>query len=52
MKKIKNIEFLRVIGCLSVILLHIFAQFKADSGIFNDININTGIILLSPIHIL
>ena len=38
MQKIKNIEFLRVLGCLSVILVHLFCNSKLH-GLFPDIEI-------------
>ena len=39
MDKIKNIEILRIIGCISVILFHLFGKFDIEKGIFTDINI-------------
>ena len=38
MNKIKNIEFLRVIGCLAIILLHLFNNTRLH-GLFGDIEI-------------
>lgn len=38
MNKIRNIEFLRIVGCLSIILFHLFGKFKFDNGIYNDIS--------------
>lgn len=36
--KLKNIEFLRVIGCLAIILLHLFGVNRLH-GVFGDINL-------------
>ncbi len=38
MTKIKNIEFLRIVGCLAIILRHLFNNAKLH-GIFADINL-------------
>ena len=38
MNKIKNIEFLRVIGCLAIILLHLFNHTRLH-GLFGDIDL-------------
>ena len=36
MGKIKNLEFLRVIGCLAIVLLHLFKSYNL--GMFKDIS--------------
>lgn len=38
MNKIKNIEFLRIIGCIAIILLHLFNKTQLH-GLFSDIEI-------------
>ena len=38
MQKIKNIEFLRIIGCIAIILLHLFENARLH-GLFGDIEI-------------
>ena len=38
MQKIKNIEFLRVIGCLAVVCLHLFNNARLH-GLFDDITL-------------
>ena len=38
MQKIKNIEFLRIVGCISVILLHLFNSARFH-GLFGDIHL-------------
>lgn len=40
MQKLKNIDFLRVIGCITIILLHLFAIPRL-SGLFPDIGLYT-----------
>lgn len=37
--KIKNLEFLRIIGCIAIILLHLFAKSKFLYGNFHDIGL-------------
>ena len=39
MPKIKNIEFLRIVGCLAIIFLHMFAKSKFLYGNFHDIDL-------------
>ena len=38
MEKIKNIEFLRIVGCLAIILLHLFSNARLH-GLFGDIQL-------------
>lgn len=41
MQKIKNIEFLRVIGCIAIVLLHLFNKelwkFFTDVNFYNSL---------------
>ncbi len=42
MQKIKNIEFLRVIGCIAIVLLHLFSCLKGyDSDLFRHLRYMT-----------
>ena len=42
MQKIKNIEFLRVTGCIAIVLLHLFSRLKGyDSDLFHHLRYMT-----------
>ena len=45
-RKFKNIEFLRIIGCIAIILLHLFSA-KHLHKIFNDIDLYNKFLIMT-----